>query len=493
MKLKKLLKEIPVKDVKGSKEIEITGVCSNSKLVAPGNLFVARKGRAENGAYYIPEAIAAGAVAVLSDIYDPSLKNVTQIIDSAVGEKEALFAAHYYQFPSDELFMVGITGTNGKTTTSFLIKHLLDQFAGPCGVIGTIEYIIGEHHYQANRTTPDVTTNYKMLREMVMHDCQSAVMEVTSHALDQKRISFIDFDVAIFTNLSLDHLDYHKTMEEYCKAKNLLFRSLSPSLKKHKKEKLAVINVDDAWHHSMVEGCRVKKLTYGIENKADLQATEVVLTPRGTQFQLKYLDKSLECHTPLVGRFNVYNCLAAIAVGLAQQIPVEKVVKLLSTFPPVPGRLEVVPNALDLKIYVDFAHTDDALRNVFECLLEFKKGKIITVFGCGGDRDPTKRPKMAAVCARFSDINIVTSDNPRSEDPLEICQQVVKGFNNQQNYHIEVDRRLAIEAAINLATPDDIILIAGKGHETYQVFAHQTIEFDDRKVAQQICLNKLTF
>lgn len=490
MKLKKILKEIPVKDVKGSKEIEITGVCSNSQLVAPGNLFVARKGRAENGAYYIPEAIAAGASAILSDMYDPSLKNVTQIIDPAVAEKEALFAAHYYQFPSQELFMVGITGTNGKTTTSFLIKHLLDQFAGPCGLIGTIEYIIGSHHYQATRTTPDVTTNYKMLREMVMHECQSAVMEVTSHALDQGRTSLIDFDVAIFTNLSLDHLDYHKTMEEYCKAKNRLFRSLTPTLKKHKKEKLAVINIDSPWHESIFEGCQVKKMTYGIENSADLQATEVTLTPRGTQFKLNYLGKLWDCAIPLVGRFNVYNCLAAIAVGLARQISMDKIVALLATLPAIPGRLEVVPNALDLKIYVDFAHTDDALKNVFECLQEFKKGRIITVFGCGGDRDPLKRPKMAQMCEQFSDINIVTSDNPRSEDPLSICNQVVKGFKNTQCYQIEVDRRLAIEMAVAIANPDDIILIAGKGHETYQIFAHQTIEFDDRKVAQQICLNK---
>lgn len=493
MKLKKLLKEIPVNQVKGSKEVEITGVCSNSKLVAPGNLFIAKKGLIDDGAQYIPEAIAGGAVAIVTDIFDPTLKGVTQIIHTDVNTIEGLIAAHYYQFAANELFMVGVTGTNGKTTTSFLIKYLLDSLQSPCGLIGTIEYIIGKHRYQATRTTPDVTSNHKMLREMVLQECRSAVMEVTSHALVQGRVQNIDFDVAIFTNLTLDHLDYHHTMDNYCAAKNRLFTSLHPKKIKGKKNNtpVAIVNADSPWMEKVTAGCKAPVLKYGIEAEADLKATQIELSSSGTRFVLNYKGQAVPCQWPLVGRFNVYNCLAAVAVGLVRGESLEKVAGILEAFPAVPGRLEAVPNDLGLKIYVDFAHSDDALVNVLECLRELKKGgKIITVFGCGGDRDHTKRPKMAQACEELSDVSIVTSDNPRSEDPEEICRMVVRGFKNKDNYLIEVDRRAAIEKAIDMATPDDIILIAGKGHETYQIFAHKTIEFDDRKVARQICQMK---
>ncbi len=485
MKLKKLLKEIPYKQFKGSKEIEITGICANSKLVSPGNLFIARKGHSVDGSHYIPEAIAAGAVAILTDIFDPSLKSVAQIIHPDVASLEGLVASVYYQAPSDEMFMVGITGTNGKTTTTFLIKHLLDKLQGPCGLIGTIEYIIGQHRYQATRTTPDVTSNHKMLREMVLQGCRSAVMEVTSHALDQGRVAHIDYDVAIFTNLTLDHLDYHQTMDNYCAAKNKLFRSLAPTAKK--KEKWAIGNVDSPWHERLLEGCPAKKISYAIASPADLVARHVELTPAGTRFELVYKGQSYPCTIPLVGRFNVYNSLAAIAVGLTRGAPVEKILEILSQAPSVPGRLQPVPNPLDLKIYVDFAHSDDALLNVLDCLQELKKGRLITVFGCGGDRDQSKRPKMARVAEEYSDVAIVTSDNPRSEDPQEIARQVVAGFKNPARHLVELDRRAAIGRAIEMATPDDIVLIAGKGHESYQIFAHKTVEFDDAKVASQLC------
>lgn len=509
MKLKKLIKDIPIKDIKGPKEIEITGICANSKLVAPGNLFVAKKGRIDDGTQYIPEAIAGGAVAILTDIFNPSLKNVTQLIHPDTAAIEALIAAHYYQYPSDELFMIGITGTNGKTTTSFLVKYLMDQLNSrqnkktnlekivlekskivpSCGLIGTIEYIIGQHHYQATRTTPDVTSNHKMLREMVLQGCNSAVMEVTSHALDQGRVRNIDFDVAIFTNLSLDHLDYHHSMENYCAVKAKLFQSLNchKPKKKNNFPTTAVINADSPWHSKVIEGCRANILTYGINNNANLHATDIKFTSTGTSFILNYYGKKVACTSKLIGRFNVYNYLAAISVGLIQNEPLEILVDLMSGFSSVQGRLEPVLNPLGLKIYVDFAHSDDALANVFECLQELKTGRIITVFGCGGDRDQSKRPKMAQVCEEFSDLTFVTSDNPRSEDPQAICQQIIKGFQNKESYQIELDRRKAIELAINAATQEDIILIAGKGHEPYQIFAHKTIEFDDRKVAAQIC------
>lgn len=495
MKLKKLLKDIPVREVKGSAEIEITGICSNSKLASPGSLFIARKGLSDDGEKYIPEAIAAGAVAIVTDIPNPSLKNVTQIIHQDVALIEGMLAANYYQFPSDELFMVGITGTNGKTTTSFLVKYLLDKLKKNAGLIGTIEYIIGAHRYPATRTTPDVINNHKMLREMVLQGCKSAVMEVSSHALDQGRVQNIDFDVAIFTNLSLDHLDYHLTMEAYAKAKNKLFTSLDQKKLKKKNSidiKKSIVNADSPWLPQIIAGCSSDTiLTYGIDNCADVRATEVKLFPTSTEFTLTYQAKSIHCKSPLIGRFNVYNYLAAISVGLIKGESLEKLADIMSKTPTVPGRLELVANFRGLKIYVDFAHSDDALKNVLETLKELKTKRIITVFGCGGDRDIKKRPLMAKVAEEYSDLTIVTSDNPRSENPDNICQQIVTGFKNENSYEIITDRYAAIQRAIFLSEEDDIILIAGKGHETYQIFGSKTIEFDDRKVAQEICLPSL--
>jgi UDP-N-acetylmuramoyl-L-alanyl-D-glutamate--2,6-diaminopimelate ligase len=489
MKLKTLLKDINGITIKGSKDIEITGICAHSKRVSPGNLFIAKAGKIDDGMRYIPEVIQAGATAVLTDIYNPSLKNIVQVIYPDVASLEGLLAARYYGFPSNELLMIGITGTNGKTTTSFLVKHLLDKIGKSCGLMGTIEYIIGNHHYQATHTTPDVTTNQKMLREMVTQGCKAAVMEVTSHALDQRRVAYIDYDIAIFSNLTLEHLDYHQSMENYCEAKRKLFLSLGnqpQSLKSY--PKVAVVNGDSPWHHKMLEGTKALPFSYGIENhKVDLHASKIQLTAEGTRFDLNYKGEIISCFCPLVGRYNVYNSLAAIAVGLIAGEPLEKLVRLLQDFVPVVGRLEPVANTKEMKIYVDFAHTDDALSNVLECLQELKKDRIITIFGCGGDRDKSKRPKMAKVAEELSDMCIVTSDNPRSEDPSVICQEIVKGFKNPSSHTVILDRKKAIAHALKIATKQDIILIAGKGHERHQIFAHKTVEFDDRKVAAELC------
>lgn len=486
MKLKKLLKDIPIKEIRGCNDILITGICSNSKLVSPGNLFIARKGLNEHGEKYIAEAIAAGAIAIATDIVNPFLKNVTQIIHPNVALIEAMLAANYYQFPSDELYMVAITGTNGKTTTSFLVKHLLDRLKKPSGLIGTIEYIMGNHRYPATRTTPDVITNHKMLREMVLQSCKACVMEVSSHALTQNRVENIHYDVAIFTNLTLDHLDYHETMEAYALAKNKLF--LTHPLKKERK-KIAIINVDSPWAAKVIEGSTFSKLTYGIENHGgiDVKAENIQLSKESTFFTLVYQGKKYPCKSHLIGRFNVYNYLAAISVGLSKGESVEKLIDIMSTATSPSGRLEPIPNRINRTIYVDFAHSDDALKNVLESLNELKTKKIITVFGCGGDRDSTKRAKMGAVADKFSDFTIVTSDNPRSENLSIICEDICKGFTNKKNYEIVIDRASAIQRAVDLSEEGDIILIAGKGHEAYQIFAHHTIEFDDRKVVLEIC------
>lgn len=494
MKLKRLLKNIPIKMVKGSKELVITGICANSKVVAPGNLFIAKRGRTEDGNRFIPEAISGGAVAILTDIYNPALKDIVQLVQPenvspSFIELESALAATYYQHPTDHLFTVGLTGTNGKTTTAFLLKHLLDGLGWSAGLMGTIEYIIGQHRYKATHTTPDVTINHKLLREMVLQGCKSAIMEVTSHALDQGRVLEIEYDVAVFTNLTGDHLDYHQTLENYCEAKSRLFTSLGKKARK-KGPKTAVINSDNPWHRQIIKNCTVPVLTYGIDQSADIMAADIKFTASGTSFLLTYQGKKIPCTIPMVGRFNVYNTLAAIGVLIAKKISLDKLPTLLASFKSVPGRLEFVPNDLCLNIFVDFAHTDDALENVLMTLAEFKKGKLITVFGCGGDRDRTKRPKMAKAAEKYSDIVVVTSDNPRSEDPEMICREIILGLEKQEGYIVEVDRRKAIEKAIELATADDLILIAGKGHEKFQIFAHRTIEFDDCQVASELCKTK---
>lgn len=489
MKLKKLLKNLPEVVVKGSKESEITGVCSSSKLVAPGNLFIARKGRTHDGNRFIHGAIAAGAVAILTDIYDPTLRDTVQLIHPDPSSIEGAIAASYYQTPSDELFMVAITGTNGKTTTAMYVKHLLDALGIPTGLIGTIEYIIGSHRYEAQRTTPDVCANHKLLREMVRAGCRAAVMEVTSHALDQGRVGHITFDVAVFTNLTPDHLDYHVTMENYAQAKNLLFRSLSKITSKNNERSTptAIINNDSPWAKVISEGCQGRILTYSISQPSDFQATNIRFSPAGTHFELADDRELGEFTCPMTGRFNLYNSLATLTVGVAKGFSLQELQKPLASFHPVPGRLERVPNTLGLSIYVDYAHTEDALRNVLSCLKEITKGRLFSVFGCGGDRDRRKRPRMAAVSEELADLTIITTDNPRSETAESICAEILAGFSQPDSHQVELDRRSAIGTAIKLMSPDDVLLIAGKGHETRQVFAHQTVDFDDRLVAAEIC------
>lgn len=484
MKIKRLVKDLQDIVVKGSKETEITGVCANSQTVAPGNLFVAKKGKTHDGSRYIADAIAAGAVAILTDMYNPSLKEVTQLIHPHVDHMEPILATRYHQDPSQKLFMVAITGTNGKTTTACLVKHLLDHTGLSCGLIGTIEYIIGPHRHSASHTTPDVCSNHKMLAEMVRESCRAAVMEVTSHALDQGRVAEIAYDAAIYTQLTPEHLDYHQTMEAYCHAKQKLFTTLQP---KHGKAPLAIINRDCPWHHQMIAQTQARVLTYGLTPEADVHPNNLVLTADGARFHLHYQDQSADFTLPLAGRFNVYNALAAIALCADKGIPLEIIAQHLSTFSAVPGRLQRVNNALGIDIFVDFAHTHDALENTLSCLQELKKGRIITVFGCGGDRDRGKRPMMAQVSERLSDLTIVTSDNPRSEAPEAICAEIAAGFSPTARYQIEVDRRTAIARAIAEAQAGDIVVIAGKGHEACQIFAHLTIPFSDPLVAAECC------
>ncbi len=455
VKLKNLIREIEC-EVKGSKEIEITGISADSRTVSPGNLFIAKKGGTFDGAQFIPEALNAGALAIVTDIFDPFLK-VTQIIC----QPEALIAklaARYYSHPSQDLFVVGVTGTKGKTTTTYLIKHLLDSFDCPSGLIGTIETIIGENRFASSLTTHDVISNQKWLKEMLQKGCKGAVLEVSSHGLEQARVDEIEFNIGVFTNLFPDHLDYHGTMEQYAKAKQKLFEVA----------KMGIFNADSPWHMG-------KGLTFGIE-KGEIRATHITLTPQGTHFQIDGID----FHLPLIGRFNVYNALAAIGVSLTKGAKLPEISDALSRFTSVPARLERVGN-----VFIDFAHNGEALENVLSALKEMALGKIIVVFGCGGNRDPSRRTGMARAAEKWADIAIITNDNPRKEDPEEIARQISASFETKVPL-IELDRKKAIEKAIQLASDEDIVLIAGKGHETVQIFAHQTVPFDDVAVVKEI-------
>lgn len=481
MKLKRIIADLPIQFYKGGKDLEITGLCSHSRLVAPGNLFIAKKGSSEEGVRHIDEAIASGAAAIITDFPNPFLKEIVQLVCPEIHAIEGILANRYYDSPSHHLYMTGITGTNGKTTIAYLTKHFLDRLGIPCGMIGTIEYVVGSQRYMADRTTPDVMMNHKLLREMLNQGSQAAVMEVSSHGLVQGRVDQIDFDAAIFSNLSQDHLDYHGTMEEYALAKSRLFRGLG-------KEKWAIVNRESSSWEEMIADCPAQILTYGFSEEADLYAHDIFLQPEGTEFQISYKGETLLTRWSMVGRYNILNCLAAVALCLVRGTPLQSLGPLIEEFSTVPGRLEKISHRGKPNIFVDYAHTPDALENVLLCLQEIKEkrgGRIVTVFGCGGDRDRGKRPKMGAMADLYSDFTFVTSDNPRSEDPALICSEVAVGFSST-NFSIEVDRAKAIERAIESCHEGDFLLIAGKGHETYQIFAHQTISFDDRLVAQEI-------
>jgi UDP-N-acetylmuramoyl-L-alanyl-D-glutamate--2,6-diaminopimelate ligase len=453
VKLRTLIKDLKV-TVKGSKEVDVTGISSDSRRVSPGNLFIAKKG----GVPFIPQAVNAGAVAIVTDLYDPFF-TLPQIICENPSLLEAHLAARYYGEPAKELFVVGVTGTKGKTTTTYLIKHLLDGMHIPSGLIGTVETVIGDHRFASSLTTHDVISNQKWLREMIQKKCAAAVLEVSSHGLEQGRVDEIGFDLAVFTNLYPDHLDYHKTLEAYIQAKAKLF---------HKADQ-AILNADSFWGENGYAG-----FTFGIE-KGDLRAKDISFSANGTEFVVQ----NCKFYSPLIGKFNIYNALGAIAVGLQKGASLPEMRDILAEFPSVPARLERIGN-----VFIDFAHTGEALENVLQTLKAICQGKLIVVFGCGGDRDPQRRVNMAQVADRLADLSIITTDNPRTEDPQEIANQIRAGF--QKDPVVELDRKKAIQKAIALATEKDLVLIAGKGHEKVQIFAHQTILFDDVAVVKEI-------
>ena len=480
MKLELLLGNVATIKVEGSLDRDITSICYDSRRVKPGALFVAMKGGNADGAAYIPQAIAAGAEAVVTES-DVMAGSATKVFVADTRLALADLAAAFFQHPAKALKIAGVTGTNGKTTTAFLIKHICEQAMHRCGLIGTVRYEIAERILPATRTTPESLEVQDLLWQMQSAGCKAAVMEVSSHALMQTRVRGVEFDAAVFTNLTQDHLDYHHTMEAYFEAKTRLFSGLLDQ----KKRGQAVINLDDRYGQLLVQKFRDQFpiTTYGVGAQSEFRASNVRIDFHGMSYQLDARGKSYLVRLPLIGAFNVANSLAAIAASNALGVDVRTAVLALAQAPAVPGRLEAVVGQRQFKVFVDYAHTDDALLNVIKTCRELKPARLIVVFGCGGNRDKSKRPRMGAVVDQQADYAIVTSDNPRKEDPWTIIEDITPSM-TPGKFEIVIDRKQAIRAAIDIAQPRDIVLIAGKGHETYQEFGDHTIPFDDVAVAR---------
>jgi UDP-N-acetylmuramoyl-L-alanyl-D-glutamate--2,6-diaminopimelate ligase len=480
MHLTNLLSAIDVAQIDGPTTGEIDGIAYDSRRVEANHLFVALTGEKSDGHDFISRAIDNGARAVVCEKpHHDARATIIRVADSRGAL--AKLANHFYQHPSRRLRVAGITGTNGKTTTAFLLKHLCEKAQRRCGLIGTVRYEIGDRVFPAARTTPEALDVQELLHEMRQAGCKSAVMEVSSHALTQRRVAEVEFDVAVFTNLTQDHLDFHGSMEKYFAAKSELFRLLAEQ--KNKKPR-AIINFDDRYGAKLVERWRdaVSVTTYGVSPRADFRASNIKSDFGGTSYQLDVKGKSYLIRLPLIGRFNVYNSLAALAAGVALDLDLRESILALADAPAVPGRLEPVPARRQFRIFVDYAHTDDALINVMKTLRELNPARLIVVFGCGGNRDRAKRPLMGAAVDEFADHAIVTSDNPRKEDPAGIVAEILPGF-RRGKFETVLDRREAIFRAVGMAEPRDIVLIAGKGHEKTQEFADKTIPFDDVAVA----------
>jgi UDP-N-acetylmuramoyl-L-alanyl-D-glutamate--2,6-diaminopimelate ligase len=489
MKLEALVSQIPTVKVDGPLDREITSLTYDSRQARPGTLFFALKGEKVDGAIFVDKAVAAGADAVVSE--NAALQtSATRIVVADARQAMADLAAAFYQHPANALKVAGVTGTNGKTTTAFLIKHICEAALLRCGLLGTVRYEVGDRVLPAARTTPESLDVHDLLWQMRSAGCKAVAMEVSSHALMQARVRGVEFDAAVFTNLTQDHLDYHKTMEAYFEAKARLFSGLAAQSRKKGK---AVINLDDRYGAQLLQryGREIPVITYGVGVHADFRASNVRIDFHGTSYALEAGGRSYLVRLPLIGQFNVYNSLAALAAAHALGVDVRTGVLALATAHAVPGRLESVPAQRQFRIFVDYAHTDDALLNVIKTCRELNPGRLIVVFGCGGNRDKTKRPRMGAVVDQYADFAIVTSDNPRKEDPAAIIEDIKPGL-RRGNYEVIVDRRQAIFKAVAMAQPRDIILIAGKGHETYQEFADHTTSFDDVAVAREALEGKRT-
>ena len=466
----------------------VTGIAFDSRQVKPGAIFFALRGVNADGARFVPQAVANGAIAVVAETAAPAGTTVPWLKVPNARAAMADAAATFYRNPSEQLTLVGVTGTNGKTTTSYVLGSIFEAAGLKCGRIGTIGYTVGAREVDASRTTPEAPELQRMLRQMVDEGYGACVMEVSSHALALRRADSLRFAAGIFTNLTRDHLDFHGDMESYFVAKRRLFEILPDGA-------VGVINLDDRRGPDFVAAAR-RPVTYAIDAAADVRSGPLSFSLEGLAFEVRTPRGTINVRSALVGRPNAYNILAASAAAMALDLPFAAIEKGIANLEHVPGRFQIVSSAADdVRVIVDYAHTDDALKNLLETARPLATGRVITVFGCGGDRDRTKRPLMGAVAARLSDLVIVTSDNPRGEDPVRIMDEIqrgivtpadriaVKGPKGTPSVAI-VDRREAIERGVRDARPGDLVLIAGKGHEKYQVIGDKTLPFDDVDVAR---------
>ena len=504
MELRKLLQGVEVRKITGETRKEIEGIAYHSNRVGKGFLFAALRGMEADGHQFVGEAIRKGAEALL---LEEERESPPQTAIWVPDSRQALakISSNFYGDPSSQIKLIGVTGTNGKTTTTYLIESIFKNAGWDVGVVGTINYRYGQKTTPAPNTTPESLDLQRLLWEMVKEGISHVVMEVSSHGLDLNRVSACQFDGVVFTNLTLDHLDYHKTLEQYFESKKKLFSEFL--LRSHKSGRFAVTNRDDPRGEAMIEGIDLPILRYGLNPSCDLLADEITSTFEGLSFRIRTPKGDLHIRSRLMGSFNLYNILAAASVGLAMDLPLEILKAGIESLEGVSGRFERVENRSGVHVIVDYAHTHDALERVLLGLKSIlgerpqNHGKVITVFGCGGDRDRTKRPLMGEVAGRYSDLVILTSDNPRTEDPLSIMDEVEKGiqslpleewpqekvksWRSKKGYLKVPDRREAIRAAIRLAQPLDAVLIAGKGHEDYQMIGKKRFPFDDRVEAKK--------
>ena len=469
----------------GPLERTVAGVTADSRHLSPGMVFVAMPGERHDGHDFISMAIDRGAAAIICERNGFSSGRATKILVPDARVALAVLAANFHGHPSRKLKVIGVTGTNGKTTVSFMVKHILEAAGIHTGLLGTIRYEIGDRVLPAQRTTPEASDTQQFLAQMVRAGCGACVMEVSSHALAQKRVHGVQFDLGIFTNLTQDHLDFHGDMESYYEAKKQLFTSIQEGTKPG----AAILNIDDAAGARIAHETSAEvQLTYGLDESAKLRATEFQLGHGETSFTAETPAGRFAVRMPLIGRHNIYNALAAIGAALALRLPIPKIQSALRTMPPVPGRLERVLAGQPFSVFVDYAHTEDALQHVLRTVREITSGRVLLTFGCGGARDTDKRAKMGKVAALLADQTIITSDNPRRESPAAIAAQIEAGFRSVRpdQFTVELDRAQAIRALLCQARPGDTVLIAGKGHETYQEFEDTVVPFDDRQVVREI-------
>ncbi|MHC4663812.1 MAG: UDP-N-acetylmuramoyl-L-alanyl-D-glutamate--2,6-diaminopimelate ligase [Planctomycetota bacterium] len=479
MKLLALLSQLSELGTCAIPDVEIEHVTCDSRDVTKGTLFVAVPGTAQDGSWFVPEAVLRGAVAVVAERrLDPVSRGVPVYVVPSARSAFGRIAAAFNGSPTRRLKVFGITGTNGKTTTTFILRHLLHSAGISCGVIGTVGAYIGDGIFEQDETTPDAGRLQSLFREMLAKKCEAAAIEVSSHALDQQRVVGTDFAAGIFTNISGDHLDYHGDMNSYLAAKAQLFGGL-------RNDAVAVLNADEECWKQIADVTRAGVVTYGFSKSADYSARIVKADISGMAVSITEPEGSFDISLPFIGRYNMVNFLAAYSAMRSCGGDREAALSRISKFPGVPGRLERIDMGQEFSVFVDYAHTDDALAKVIGALRPVTKKRLIVVFGCGGDRDRTKRARMGRVAGRGADRVVITSDNPRTEDPISIIGEILAGVPANANAECIPDRRSAIRAAVGMARPGDVVLISGKGHETYQILKEGTIPFDDREVVRE--------